>query len=89
MPSLGYISYAVLALTVAFITPSEAAFRWPWEAQHHVHRHQLKSVPEPLNCDRINESVKILEPKNLARALHESTAKQRETIDNCAKGAQP
>jgi hypothetical protein len=78
-----------IALLIFAASPAEAAIRWPWDhprrAVHH-HRHRVApTVAQPLNCDRINESVKVLTPKNLDRALRESTTKQRETIDDCSR----
>jgi len=71
------------------------AFRWPWEQPVHYHRHHARppeapeptpeATPAPNNCDRINESVKTLTPKNLKRALDDSNKKQRKTIDDCAR----
>jgi hypothetical protein len=84
------IMAALLILMIA--SPSEAsAVHWPWEPHYRVHRRHQGTEPavEPPNCDRINESIKVLDPKNLERALRESTPKQRETIDNCARAAPP
>jgi hypothetical protein len=86
----------LMALLIAVLLGIEASaaspFRWPWD-QHRHFRHHRRVSPDPAlapappvrNCDRINESVKVLTPKNLARALDESTKEQRKNIDNCAR----
>jgi hypothetical protein len=81
---------ALLVLTVAVPSEAEAVFRWPWETPRHARRHyHRQQVEPPPNCDKINEAVRALEPKNLIRALRDSTTKQRQTIADCAKAIDP